>query len=175
MELLHELVPAATRIGVLAFRGGLGTSQDLASIESAAKSIGVEPITTLVSSDMEFKATFADFARAKVGAVLINDTRYFDVRRSQIVGLCMDYRLPAVSLPREFAVAGGLASYGSDLNDGLTRAGVYVGRILKGEKPADLPVAQPTKFDLVINLKTARALDLAVPPALLLRADEVIE
>jgi putative ABC transport system substrate-binding protein len=137
--------------------------------------MGVHSVVTPVSSEIELDAAFADFALAKVDAILINNHRYFDLRRKQIIALVARYRLPTVSLPREFAMAGGLASYGSDLNDGIRRTGVYIGRILKGENPADLPVLQPTKFILVIHLRTAKALGLDIPPTLLARADEVIE
>jgi len=175
LELLHELFPGAATIGVLVYRGGTGTAQDLASIEAAAQLIGLHSVVTPVSSETELDAAFADFAEAKVDALLINNHRYFDLRREQIIALATRYRLPAASLPREFAVAGGLVSFGSDLNEGIKQAGIYIGRILKGEDPGDLPVLQPTKFDLVINLKAAKALGLTIPPSLLVRADEVIE
>jgi putative ABC transport system substrate-binding protein len=175
LELLHELLPRAATIGVLVYRGGPGTAQDVASVEAAAQLIGLHCTITPASSEIELDAAFADFARSKVDAVLINNHRYFDLRREQIIALATRYRLPAVSLPREFAVAGGLASFGSDLNEGIKQAGIYIGRILKGEDPGDLPVMQPTKFQLVINLKMAKKLDFDIPPQLLARADEVIE
>jgi putative ABC transport system substrate-binding protein len=107
--------------------------------------------------------------------VLVNDPRYFDLRRDRITALAVRQKLPAVSLPREFAIAGGIASYGPDLNASLKQAGAYVGRILKGERPADLPILQPTKFILTVNLKTAETLGVEIKPLLLARADEVIE
>jgi putative tryptophan/tyrosine transport system substrate-binding protein len=174
-ELLRALVPAVGAIGIVGYRGMVGTAQDLASIEAAARSMGVQPIVTFVSSEKELEAAFAELARAKVGGVFINDARYFDMRRKEIIGLASRYGLPVVSLPREFAIEGGLASYGADYVDTIRQAGVYVGRILNGESPADLPILQPTKFVLTINLKTAKALDLNIPPLLLARADEVIE
>jgi putative ABC transport system substrate-binding protein len=175
IELLHELSPAAATIGVLLDHDGLTSAVDTASIEAAAHSMGVHILITPVSNESEFKPAFAGFARAKVHAVLVNDHRYFDLRRKEITALATQYKLLAVSLPRECAIAGGLASYGSDLDDGLRRAAIYVGSILRGEKPADLPILQPTKFVLTINLKTAKALGIEIPPSLLARADEVIE
>jgi putative ABC transport system substrate-binding protein len=175
LELLHELVPAAVTIGVLINPDGITSATDRASIEAAARSKGMELFTTPVSSENEFESAFAGFARAQVDGVLVNDHRYFDLHREKITALAKRYKLAAVSLPREFAIAGGVASYGSDLDDSVRRAGIYVGSILKGEKPGDLPILQPTKFVLTINLKTATVLDLEVPPSLLARADEVIE
>jgi putative tryptophan/tyrosine transport system substrate-binding protein len=175
LELLHELLPASAAIGVLIDPDGLTSAADKASIEAAAHQRGLHLLIIPVSNENEFEPAFAGFVQAKVDGVLVNDNRYFDLRRNEITALAAHYKLPAVSLPREFTIAGGLASYGSDFDDALRQAGVYVGRILKGEKAGDLPILQPTKFVLTINLKTAKALGLSVPPNLLARADEVIE
>jgi putative tryptophan/tyrosine transport system substrate-binding protein len=175
IELLHELLPTAVSIGVLIDPYGLTSAADKASIEAAALSKGVQVLITLVSNENELEPAFAGFARAKVDGVLVNPHRYFELHQTEIIALASRHKLAAVSLHREFAVAGGLATYGSDLDDSLRRAGIYVGSILKGEKPADLPILQPTKFILTINLKTATALGLEIPPQLLARADEVIE
>ena len=175
IELLHEMVPAASIFGVLVYRGGVGTQEDTASVGSAARMLGLQLHITPVSDENEFEAAFTEFTHAQVGAVLVNDQRYFDLRRYQIIAAANRHKLPAVSLPREFAVAGGLASYGADLDDGLRQAGLYVGRILKGENPAQMPVLQPTKFILAINLRMAKSLDLSIPGTVLARADEVIE
>jgi putative tryptophan/tyrosine transport system substrate-binding protein len=148
---------------------------DRASIEAAAQSKGVRSFITPASDENEFKGAFVGFSRANVDGVLVNDPRYFDLRRDRITALAVRQKLPAVSLPREFAIAGGIASYGPDLNASLKQAGAYVGRILKGERPADLPILQPTKFILTVNLKTAETLGVEIKPLLLARADEVIE
>jgi putative tryptophan/tyrosine transport system substrate-binding protein len=174
-QLLHELAPAATVIGVLVYRAGVAVDSDIYAIQTAASSMGVKTIVSRVSDDSEFGAAFAGFADAKVGAVFVNGHRYFDFHLSQIVDLATRNRFPVVSVQPDYAVAGALATYGADFYDGLRQAGNYVGRVLKGEKPADLPVLQPTKFRFIINLKTARTLGLEIPTNLLIRADEVIE
>jgi putative ABC transport system substrate-binding protein len=172
IELLHELLPAAATFGVLMHPGGLTSAADKASIEAAAQSKGVRIRIRLVSDENQFETVFVDFAQANVDGVMVNGHRYFDLRRNDITALALRYRLPAVSLPREFAIAGGLASYGSDLNDSLRQAGVYVGRILKGENPADLPILQPTKFILAIKSTRPRSATVAARPRR--RGDRVI-
>ena len=175
LELLHELLPRAATIGVLVYRGGSGTTQDLASVETAAQLIGLHITVTPVSSEIELDGAFADFAQARLDAMLINNHRFFDLRRDQIIALAARYRIPAIYGFREYSADGGLISYGNGIRDAFRRAGVYTVRILKGEKPADLPVQAPNKYELAINLKTAKALGLIVSPALIARADKVIE
>ena len=149
--------------------------QDAAAVVAAGHTMNINVIIARANAESEFETAIANLVQAKIGALLINDTRYFDTHRNELVALTQRYGLPAVSSPREFALAGGLASYGANIDDGVRQAGVYVGRILKGEKPGDLPVVQPTKFDLLVNLKTAKLIGLHVPESLLARADEVIE
>jgi putative ABC transport system substrate-binding protein len=125
--------------------------------------------------ESEFEAAIAKLAEARVGALLLHENEMFYRLRAAIIEAAARYALPVIASAPAFTIAGGLASYGADVNEVLRQAGLYLGRILKGEKPADLPVLQPTKFQLVVNLKTAKELGVAVPPSLLARADEVIE
>ncbi len=175
LELLRELVPQAGVIGFLTNPAGVTNAGEVADMSAAARSVG-QKIAILEATDQaEIDAAFAAAARQRVDAMVVFPTVAFRTRARQIAELAARYRIPASYPTREFAVAGGLMSYGDDRQDSLRQAGIYVGRVLKGEKPADLPVLQPTKFEFVINLKTAKALGIAFPPSFHLRADEVIE
>jgi putative ABC transport system substrate-binding protein len=144
-------------------------------LQARAHALGVQLQLLYAGTDREIDAAFTTLASRSGGALLVNADPFFFIRRAQITALAARHAVPAIYYDREFAVSGGLISYGTDLPSVWGQAGNYVARILKGEKPADLPVAQPTKFELVINLKMAKALGLAVPPTLLATADEVIE
>jgi putative ABC transport system substrate-binding protein len=141
----------------------------------AAQSLGRPLVILKAGAERELDAVFENQSARKFDALLVGADPFFLSRRAQMLELLIRHAMPAIFAQREFAVAGGLISYGASLADAYRQTGVYAGRILNGEKPADLPVAQPTKFELVINLKTAKALGLTVPPSLLARADEVIE
>jgi ABC-type uncharacterized transport system substrate-binding protein len=173
--LLHELVPGAALIGALLNPQFPPAVRQLQDIDAAVRAIGQRLLVVKASNDTELDAALAALVRERVGAMLIAADPYFDTRRDRIIASAAQNRLPAMYQFREFAVAGGLISYGPNITDSYRQGGVYAGRILKGAKPADLPVLQPTKFELVINLKTANALGLAVPNSMQLLADEVIE
>jgi putative ABC transport system substrate-binding protein len=173
--LLHELVPGAALIGALLNPHFPPSARQLEDIGAAARAIGQRLLVVKASDDAELDAALAALVRERVGAMLIAADPYFDTRRDRIIASAAENRLPAMYQFREFAVAGGLISYGPNITDSYRQGGLYAGRILKGAKPADLPVLQPTKFELVINLKTANALGLAVPNSMQLLADEVIE
>ena len=143
--------------------------------QAGASVIGWQVEVVYASTDRDIEAAFASFEQKRVDAVFISSDQFFTSHRVQFAALAMRYRVPAIYSYRSFAEAGGLMSYGPSLPDQYLKLGVYTGRILKGEKPADLPVMRPTKFELVINLKTAKALGLTVPDKLLVAADEVIE
>jgi putative ABC transport system substrate-binding protein len=175
LALLHELVPTATMIGVIVNPSSPSIDTQLREINSAARALGRQIQIVNATNERELDAAFASLAQSKAGAVLIASNAYFTSRRDQIVALAAQRAIPAIYDQREFPMAGGLVSYGTNLSDSYRLMGVYTGKILKGEKPTDLPVQQSTKFELVINLKTAKALGLDVPPALSARADEVIE
>jgi putative ABC transport system substrate-binding protein len=144
-------------------------------VQEAAKTFGIDLQVLNASNDEEVAAAFARLAELKAGAIIVAGEPYFDSRRAAIVGLAARYAVPASYGWRENVAIGGLLSYGTSVNDSYRNSGIYCGRILKGEKPADLPVMQPTKFEMTINLKTAKTLGLTIPPALLTGADEVIE
>jgi putative tryptophan/tyrosine transport system substrate-binding protein len=151
------------------------TEQELPELEPAAKAVNQQLFVGRANDDAELDAALESFVEQRVGALLVTAAPFFDTRLDRIVGFATQKRLPAIYQFREYAVAGGLISYGPNVADSYKSIGTYPGRILKSEKPADLPVLQPAKFDFVINLKTAKALRLTVPPTLLIEADEVIE
>jgi putative ABC transport system substrate-binding protein len=171
--LLHELVPKAARLALLTNPND--PTGQITEAESAARGIGLELLVLRVQTDRDIETAFATMAERKVGALLRSADSFLVSRRNQIVSSASRYALPTMYTGRDDVVAGGLIGYGSDGTDGYQKAGVYAGRILNGTKPADLPIQQPTKFQLVINLKTAKALGLDVPPTLIAIADEVIE
>jgi putative tryptophan/tyrosine transport system substrate-binding protein len=176
LELLHELVPKAAVIAVLLDPNQLESDIELREAETAGRAIGQQILIVKVASEREFDAAFAMIVQAGAGALLIGGSPIFiNQRRRQLVTLSVRHALPAIHTLREFPEAGGLMSYGPSLTNAYRRAGNYAGRILRGEKPADLPVELAAKFDLVINLATAKGMGVDVPPTLLARADEVIE
>ena len=175
LGLLRELVPGVPLIGILVNPHLPPSVQELADIEPAAKSVNQQLFAGRANNDAELDAALASFVQQRVGAFLVTAAPFFDTRRDRIIGFAAQHRLPAIYQFREYAVAGGLISYGPNIVESYHDCGIYVGRILKGEKPANLPVLQPSKFDFVINLKTAKALGLTVPPTLLIEASEVIE
>jgi putative ABC transport system substrate-binding protein len=175
LGLLHELVPQAVMVGGLLNPNFPGFESQLKDMQEAARAIGVQIFVLRASDDREVEAVFETVARERIPALAVGADPFFDTRRDKLVALAARHAVPAMYHFREFAAAGGLMSYGIDLSEVWRQVGVYVGRILKGAKPADLPVMQPTKFEFVINLRTAKALGLHVPPSLLARADEVIE
>jgi len=175
LELLKQIAPDVTRVAVLQDpTQGAGSSQ-FAAIQAVAPSLRVEVTPVNLRDPPEVERAVADFARTSNGGLIVTGNPLSNVHGKLIITLAARQKLPAVYYERSFAAAGGLISYGSDYIDQYRRAAGYVDRILKGEKPADLPVQAPTKYELVINLKTAKALGLEVPPTLLARADEVIE
>ena len=175
LGMLRELVPAATTIAVLTDASISASENQLKEIETGARTTGQQILIFEVRSEGDFDKAFESMVQRGAGALFVNASPFFTSQRKRLVALAARHTIPASYSFREFAVDGGLMTYGANLPDQHRQAGVYAGRILRGEKPADLPVLRPTKFELVINLKTAKALGLTVPPTLLARADEVIE
>jgi putative tryptophan/tyrosine transport system substrate-binding protein len=175
LGLLRALAPGAPLIGVLVNPRFPPTEQELLELEPAAKAVDQKLFVARANDDAELDSALASFVEQRVGALLVTAAPFFDTQLHRIVDFAAQKRLPAIYQFREYAVAGGLISYRPNVAESYKDAGTYVGRILKGEKPADLPVMQPSKFDFVINLKTAKTLGLTVPPTLLAEADDVIE
>ena len=174
LQLLHELIPTAL-FGVLADPAFPPTPSIIADLQAAAKTLGRQLIVANARTDNDLEPAFATLSQQRVGAVLVGNGTLFARRSEQLAMLAARYGLPAIFQYREFAMAGGLMSYGPSLGYYWQQVGIYTGRILKGDKPADLPVQQVTKLDLVINLKTAKALGITIPETLLATADEVIQ
>jgi putative tryptophan/tyrosine transport system substrate-binding protein len=174
-ELLREAVPKASPIGFLVNPANSNAKPDTNDAQAAAQALGQKLIVVPASTESEIQAAFASLADQQVGALLLAADVFFHGRIDQLVALALRHRLPMLAPWRDFAVAGGLMSYGVSPADGFRQQGIYVSRILKGEKPADLPVVLPTKFEFALNLKTAKALGLTVPLSVQVAADEVIE
>ena len=176
LELLHELFSGATKIALLTNpKNPTVFKQDTEGVEKAARSLGQEIVFVSASAADEIESAIAAAVQQRASALIVGSDALFVSRRSEIAELALRHSIPAISSERQEAAVGDLMSYGTNFVDTYRQAGIYAGRILKGEKPADLPVVQPTKFELVVNLKTAKALGLKIPESFLLRADEVIE
>jgi len=175
LGLIRALVPAAALIAVLLNPTNANFQTQLRAVQDAARDLGQQVSIVSASTEHEIDRTFATVAQSGARALLIGSDPFFSSERDQVVALAARYSIPAIYEGREFATAGGLASYGTSLADAYRQAALYAGRILKGEKPADLPIVQPTKFEFVINLNTAKALGLGVPSGLSASADEIIE
>jgi putative tryptophan/tyrosine transport system substrate-binding protein len=176
LQLLHEVVPNAAAFGILVDPPHLPTSSSsIADLQAAARTLGVQLVIESARTDNDLEPAFASFSQHRAGAVLVSPSTFYNRRMEQLAALAARHALPAIFVVREFVLAGGLMSYGTSLGYTMQQVGIYTGRILKGEKPADLPVQQATKLELIINLKTAKALGLIIPETLLATADEVIQ
>jgi putative ABC transport system substrate-binding protein len=175
LQLLNSLVPTSSIIAVLVNPNFPATESSVSELESAARVMGRQVEIIKATNESELDATYVTISQMRAGALMVGNDPFFTSRRAQIVAVAARLAIPAIYEQREFALAGGLISYGTSIADSYRQLGVYVGRILKGEKAGDLPVLQPTKFELVINLGTARAFGFTLPPSLLAIADEVIE
>ena len=175
LELLSELVPQVGLIALLVNPNNSNIERVIGDMQEAARAKGVQLLILKAGAESEFEPAFDALVQQHAGALIVGADPFFNSRREELVALAARHAVPAIYEWREFVVAGGLISYGPSLTGIWRELGIYVGKILKGAKPADLPVQQPTRFELVVNLKTAKALDLTVPPSILDRADEVIE
>ena len=175
LELLHELVPKLTVIGGLVNLTNPNAEHQVKDLQEAARALGLEIIILAGGNEREIDSSFDGLAQRQIGALVVTADGFLFSRQDQIIGLAARYSIPTMYPTSQFVAAGGLMSYGANLRDAFRQTGAYVGQILKGAKPADLPVLEPTKVEFVINLKTAKALDLTVPPNLIAIADEVIE
>ena len=175
LELLRELVPGVARVAILVNPANLTVDSTLRDVETAARAMGLQIKVFNASTSREIDTAFITFVREQPNALFVAQDSFFNVRRHQLANMAARHAVPMASASRDIAEVGGLMSYGTNIADAYRQVGIYTGRILKGAKPADLPVVQSTKFELVINHQTARMLGLEVPPSLLARADEVIE
>jgi putative ABC transport system substrate-binding protein len=175
MQLLRDLIPNATLFGVLADPAAPVTQSFNADLQTAAGMLGLQLVVVNARTDSDLEPAFATFSQLRVGAVVVGDSPFYTRRTEQLAALAVRHTLPAIFPWREFALAGGLMSYGNSLGYSYHRVGIYTGRILKGDKPADLPVEQTARIELTLNLKTAKALGIKVLPQLLAITDEVID
>ena len=175
LELLHRLVPNATNIAVLVNPARSNVEAETKDMQSAANKLGLQLNVLYASTERDFDKVFATSVQLRAGGVVISGDPFFNTRSEELAAMAIHYMVPAIYQFHEFAAAGGLVSYGSSIKNTHREAGIYTARILKGEKPADLPVQEPSKVELIINLKTAKALGLEIPPSILTSADEVIE
>jgi putative ABC transport system substrate-binding protein len=175
LQLLRELMPDAAVFGVLADPAYPANQSIITDLQAAARTLGRQVVVVNARTDSDLETAFATLSQQRVGAVLVGSSTFYNRRIEQLAALAARHALPAIYSYREYALAGGLMSYGTSIGYAGNQVGIYAGRILKGEKPADLPVQQVTKIDLVINLKTAKALGLTIPETLLATADEVIQ
>jgi putative tryptophan/tyrosine transport system substrate-binding protein len=175
LQLLRDLIPSAALFGVLADPAFPPAQSTIADLQAAARTLGLQLVIVNAGTDRDLETAFASFSQQRVGAVLVGDSTFYPRRTEQLAALAARHALPAIYPFREFAPAGGLMSYGTSLGYHYHQSGIYTGRILKGEKPVDLPVEQATRIELTLNLKTAKALGLTIPETLLATADQVIE
>jgi putative ABC transport system substrate-binding protein len=175
LELLHEVVPKATRVALIVNPANRNAEAQARELKAAALALGLEMYVLTASAERELDTAFSALAQLQAGAVIIGTDGLFTSRSQKLAALALQYAVPSVFQYRDFAAAGGLMSYGGSFTESYRLAGTYAGRILKGARPAELPVQRYAKLELIINLKTAKALDLEIPPSLLARADEVIE
>jgi putative ABC transport system substrate-binding protein len=175
LDLLHQLVPKASAIAMILNLVSTNAESRARKLQETARSFRLQLHVVSARADQEIDAAFATLVKLRAGALLLDSDPFFNARRDQFVALAARYAVPTIYDNRETVVAGGLMSYGGSIPEVYRQAGIYTGKILNGAKPADLPILQPTKVELVINLKTARALGLTIPQSLLLRADEVIQ